>query len=104
MLLAQAPAFAADPPVADVPAAELLASGQVVTERGAVLTVEPGAAYLPPARLLATGKELAALRAENASMKESVSAVPSWLWFGGGAVAGGLVAAVVLHFLPAPAK
>lgn len=68
-------------------------------EPGVVLEVT-GGAYLPPARLLATGRELAALRAENASLRESVSAVPAWAWVGGGAVVGGVVVAVALHFLP----
>ena len=56
-------------------------------DRGVELHVK-GGAYLPPERLLATGKELVRLRAENASLRESVSSVPIWVWSIAGAVVG----------------
>lgn len=97
VLLTCTPAFAQD-----VPPAEVLQSGQVVTQAGAALTVEPGSAYLPPARLLATAKELERLRAENASLKESISAVPVWAWVAGGVVLGGAAVGLGVALWPKP--
>lgn len=86
----------------DVPLAVEVRTGLIETVGGGRLEVA-GGAYLPHARLMANAQELAKLRAENISLRESVSVAPTAVWVLGG-TALGVGLGLVLHFLVLPAR